>query len=509
MPLSLPVASLLVGVLLWSFLRFVRSVVKKSPLDNIPGPASKSFLKGNFEELANPDLAFAFHRKISDHYGGIIKVHGPFQQKILYVFDPKALHHIAIKDQHIFEESDAFIAGNKLIFGDGLLGTIGDHHRKQRRMLNPVFSNAHMRDMVPIFYDVTYKLRDAISQLASQGPCEVDLLSWMSRTALELIGQAGLGYSFDPLLIGAPEHPYVESTKMLIPLISRLLFFRQYVLPWIHHIGTPRFRRWLLDVLPWKDAHELRDIIDVIYDTSITIYDSKKEAFAKGDGKVTDQVGGGKDILSILMRANMEAAAEDKCPESEVIAQMSTLIFSAMDTTANALARVLHLLSENQEAQDKLREEIIKAREEHHGELLFDELVSLPYLDAICRETLRLAHADAVLPFSKPVRGIDGNLMDHVMIPEGTPLLMSMLSSNTNPDLWGPDSYEWKPERWLSSLPETVLSAKVPGVYSHFQLEMKGKNIIWRMNNIAAPSVDGGLEPELPLMVELVKKPKA
>ena len=26
------------------------------------------------------------------------------------------------------------------------------------------------------------------------------MLSWMSRTALELIGQAGLGYSFDPLV---------------------------------------------------------------------------------------------------------------------------------------------------------------------------------------------------------------------------------------------------------------------------------------------------------------------
>lgn len=77
------------------------------------------------------------------------------------------------------------------------------------------------------------------------------------------------------------------------------------------------------------------------------------------------------------------------------------------------------------------------------------------------------AHADAVLPFSKPVRGIDGDLMDHVMIPKGTPLLMSMLSSNTNPELWGSDSYEWKPERWLTSLPETVLNARIPGVYSH------------------------------------------
>lgn len=28
---------------------------------------------------------------------------------------------------------------------------------------------------------------------------EVDVLNWMSRAALELIGQGGLGYSFDPL----------------------------------------------------------------------------------------------------------------------------------------------------------------------------------------------------------------------------------------------------------------------------------------------------------------------
>ena len=28
---------------------------------------------------------------------------------------------------------------------------------------------------------------------------EVDLHNWMARTALELVGQGGLGYSFDPL----------------------------------------------------------------------------------------------------------------------------------------------------------------------------------------------------------------------------------------------------------------------------------------------------------------------
>ena len=59
-----------------------------------------------------------------------------------------------------------------------------------------------------------------------------------------------------------------------------------------------------------------------------------------------------------------------------------------MDTTSSALSRVLHLLSTHPDVQSKLRQEIVDARS--HGNLEYNELVGLPYLDAICRETLRL-----------------------------------------------------------------------------------------------------------------------
>ena len=59
-----------------------------------------------------------------------------------------------------------------------------------------------------------------------------------------------------------------------------------------------------------------------------------------------------------------------------------------MDTTSNALSMTLTLLAEHPDAQDKLRKEILEAS---NGEDLgYDQLVSLPYLDAVCRETLRL-----------------------------------------------------------------------------------------------------------------------
>ena len=65
-----------------------------------------------------------------------------------------------------------------------------------------------------------------------------------------------------------------------------------------------------------------------------------------------------------------------------------TLIFGAMDTTSSALAITLSLLVEHPDVQDKLRAEILAAL---NGEDMdYDTLVSLPYLDAVCRETLRL-----------------------------------------------------------------------------------------------------------------------
>ena len=60
-----------------------------------------------------------------------------------------------------------------------------------------------------------------------------------------------------------------------------------------------------------------------------------------------------------------------------------------MDTTSGALSRIIHLLSTHQDVQSKLRQEIVDARN-RHGNLGYDELVALPYLDAVCRETLRL-----------------------------------------------------------------------------------------------------------------------
>lgn len=60
----------------------------------------------------------------------------------------------------------------------------------------------------------------------------------------------------------------------------------------------------------------------------------------------------------------------------------------------------------------------------------------------------------------------DGSKLSEIPIPKGTELLMGYLSCNVNKNLWGDDALEWKPDRWLEGVSETVTEARIPGVYS-------------------------------------------
>ena len=63
---------------------------------------------------------------------------------------------------------------------------------------------------------LSLQLREAMmQQLKSQQSPEVDLLNWFGRTALELVGQGGLGYSFDPLTEDKP-NAYANAVKMFV-----------------------------------------------------------------------------------------------------------------------------------------------------------------------------------------------------------------------------------------------------------------------------------------------------
>lgn len=74
---------------------------------------------------------------------------------------------------------------------------------------------------------------------------------------------------------------------------------------------------------------------------------------------------------------------------------------------------------------------------------------------------------DIVMPLSNPVRGKNGQMISEIPLPKNTTVMMGLWGSNINPAVWGEDAEEFKPERWLSNLPDTVTDARIPGVYAN------------------------------------------
>ena len=71
------------------------------------------------------------------------------------------------------------------------------------------------------------------------------------------------------------------------------------------------------------------------------------------------------------------------------------------------------------------------------------------------------------MPLLDPIKGEDGTEITEVLVPKNTDVIVGVLATNHSRAIWGEDADGWKPERWLAPLPESVLDAKVPGVYSN------------------------------------------
>ncbi|KAI0294461.1 cytochrome P450 [Multifurca ochricompacta] len=513
----------------------------------IPGPSNPSFVWGHWYHMFNP-YAYPFHEGLYKTYGKVARVYGFLGDIQLVVSDPTACNNILIKDQVIFEETEAFLVSNREAFGPGLFSTLGSPHRKQRKLINPVFSISHMRYMIPIFHGVTRQLRQVFESAVADGPQEVNITGWMGKLALELIGEAGLGYSFGTL--EGQNDQFCKALKEWVPTSSSLMVHRN-LFPYVCKIFRPKVLKFLGKLTPWRKLNHFIELTEIMNANTRRIYEMKKKLLESGDEETVKQVEDGKDIISLLMKANVTASEGDRLSEEELLAQMTILVLAATDTTSSALSRILHILSLHPEAQEKLRNEL-KGACEANEELPYDQLVSLPYLDAVCRETLRLyapvpgvmrtARSDVILPLSTPIHDNDGHEIHEIFVPNDTNVYVQIYNLNRDPSIWGYDAAEWKPERWLAPLPESVVEAKIQGVYANTmtfiggarscigfkfsQLEMKvvlsqiipafrfmpsKAEIIWRFGGVSSPSVKGSVEsfhPNLPIIILLQIHPE-
>ncbi|KAF9480874.1 cytochrome P450 [Pholiota conissans] len=442
-----------------------------SPLRDLPGPPSENMFFGNFRELFSSDSS-AVQQKWTEKYGKTIKYKGIMGITRLYTTDLKAVNHFLVNTQ-TYQKPAAAIYNLTRILGEGVLVVEGDAHKLQRKLLNPAFGPQQIRELTEIFVEKSIQLRDRwIEEILKQTgkeseglPAKIDGLSWLSRTTLDVIGLAGFNYKFDSLTDSPEKNELSEAFAVMFRTSTSL-----------NPIAALRGLFPALRFLPAPGDTESGLASKTMFSIGAQLLADSKASNATQNEKSSHA----RDILSILVHANSatDLSENQRLNDKDVLAQIPTFMVAGHETTSVAVTWALFALTQKRDIQDKLRDELSTISTDNPT---MDELNSLPYLDAVVRETLRLhapvpssmraAVKDDVVPLSEPYVDKHGKKHETVTIKKGQMIMIPIVPINKSKDLWGDDAWEFNPDRW-QNLPEAV--SAVPSVWGNMMTFIGG-----------------------------------
>ncbi|TFK40912.1 cytochrome P450 [Crucibulum laeve] len=496
MIILLPLKVLAVGILLvllrgvvW-LLNLLFLLPLSDPLQHLPGPDG-SRLQSHFNQVMNPELTPEMNENWSKKYGKSFRFHGFGKHDYrLMSFDFRVITHV-LNSPALYErpwQTRDFLA---TLFGRGIFSTEGAERKLQRKLLGPAFATQSIKAMSPVFIQKAEELCDLWRRCISEASSEttgttstsasqnIDVSHWLSRASFDVIGLAGFDYNFHALK-GESERAY-KAYRNVLRVAEKGLSFRGIV-----ELYFPILRK----LLPNNDVRSTNRSLRVIKDIGRTLVENKTAKIRIEEDKSEELEE--KDILSLLIKSNISMDCAKQLPDSDLLDQSSTLMLAGSDTVSLAVAWCLFQLSQHPSVQTRLREEIHTIAHLHStcttsaeascpevSEALpkqlasasFEAIESLPYLDAVVRETLRLsppvhgtirvATANDQIPISHPVTLRDGTILEagsSISIRKGSYIHIPIEGINYSKEIWGDDALSFKPDRW--SNPPT----KVPGL---------------------------------------------
>lgn len=233
-----------------------------------------------------------------------------------------------------------------------------------------------------------------------------------------------MGYDFNAI-----DNPEGEDFAMF----KKIIIPQSALFNWLEWLSHSINFKWLIHLPIPKNLEVLRGN-RAFRQLTTRVIDRKKERLMSGKCSEDEK----RDIVSV-------ALASGALEPIVMVDYMTMYIQAGQESNAAMFCWVLWELGRRPEMQQRVREEI-RARmgpslEEAGGGNISD----LPYLSAVCNETLRVHPMVPVLT-KEAVR--DTTICGQ-HIPRGSCISYSAYVTNRDPALWGPRADEFDPERWM------------------------------------------------------------
>ncbi len=377
-----------------------------------PGPKGR-LLVGVLPEFRKDPPGFL--EKMARQYGDVVYI--PLGRQHIYcISHPDAIRDVLVTHQNKFKKS-RMLERARVLLGDGLLTSEGQHHRRQRRLVQPAFHRDRLAGYGAVMVDRAEKVRN---QWQPGQP--FDVLQEMMRLTLAIVAKTLFSTEVDS-----------EADEIGVALTEVFSLFEIILMPFselLEKLPLPAVRRF-------KRARKRLDE---------TIYRLIAERRASGNDA--------GDLLSMLLLAQDEEGSGGMTDE-QVRDEALTLFLAGHETTADALTWTWYLLSQNPAAEAAFHAELDRVLGGRLPSL--EDLPQLRYTESVFAEALRLY---------PPAWGIGRRALEDFpigdfVIPARSVVLMSPYVVHRDPR-WFSDPLTFRPERWSVEDPSRPKFAYFP-----------------------------------------------
>ena len=345
----------------------------------------------------------------------------------LLVADAEALKDILVRDFHHFMDRQFFV--KVPVMSKFLIFLNGQEWRNMRSIISPTFTSGKIKAMFPLMKQSLENLMTVLERSVTK---EIDILPTFGNFTMDVI--AKVAFAVETNTHEDPNHPFVVNAKKLFT------FPKWKIFPFLF------FPKWLLEK---SGIHFLNDDgLSYCIKLAQHMIDERRRTGAKAQQF--------SDFLELMLQDGKDE--NEKCTgrltDEEIIANITLILFAGYHTTSTTLTFATYSLATNSHVQERVREEIRDAlANSKSGELDYDTLNNLPYLDAVINETLRMyppvagherqCSEDYVLKVNTPqLRNRE------IKIPKGTGVVVPIWAVHYMEEYY-PEPKKFKPERFL------------------------------------------------------------
>ncbi|XP_074286469.1 cytochrome P450 714A1-like [Silene latifolia] len=367
----------------------------------------------------------------------------------LYVNDPELVREMSQSMTLVLGKPSYITKTLAPMLGNGILRSNGTVWAQQRKIIAAQFFMDKVKAMMELMKEAAQPLLGKWESCieAQEGPiAEVRVDEDLRTVSADVISRACFGSSY------YKGKMIFLKLRTLQKLISNQNFL--FKLPTIGFLNTKS----------QKEVKSLEKEIESL------IWEAVEERVEECSKKSAPE----KDLMQWILDDAINSQDLDKESSKQLIVDnCKNIYFAGHESTAVAASWCLMLLALHPEWQHRIRDEVTQLCQ-HNNDFVpdADSLLKMKSVTMVIQETLRLYPPAAFISRE----ALEEFQIGSIGVPKGVCLWTLIPTLHRDPDIWGPDSNEFKPQRFANGVTN---ACKVPQAYVPFGLGARlclGKN---------------------------------